>query len=152
MGRRGRHDRLVPLIAAERVLRGLLLLGVGVYLLAHSGANLRSLAAHWARQIELDPQRPWIRHALAHLGRLGRHDIELFGAGAIGYGVLELVEGTGLFLRKRWAEWLTVFATALLIPVELYELIHKPSWLKATGLAVNVLIVVYLLRVVRRPD
>jgi uncharacterized membrane protein (DUF2068 family) len=56
----------------------------------------------------------------------------------------------GLFRRKRWAEWLTVIATSLLIPFELYELVHRPSVLKAGGLAVNIVIVVYLFRIVRR--
>jgi uncharacterized membrane protein (DUF2068 family) len=43
-----------------------------------------------------------------------------------------------------------VIATSLLIPLELYELTRKPSLLKAGGLTVNVLIVWYLLRIVRR--
>jgi len=43
-----------------------------------------------------------------------------------------------------------VIATSLLVPFELYELVRKPSALKAAGLVVNVLIVLYLLRVVRR--
>ena len=60
------------------------------------------------------------------------------------------MEGGGLFLRKRWAEWLTVVATTLLIPLELYELVRKPSALKGAGLIVNILIVLYLVRVVRR--
>jgi uncharacterized membrane protein (DUF2068 family) len=60
------------------------------------------------------------------------------------------VEGGGLFLRKRWAEWLTVVATTLLIPLELYELVRRPSALKGAGLIVNILIVLYLVRVVRR--
>jgi uncharacterized membrane protein (DUF2068 family) len=64
--------------------------------------------------------------------------------------VLELVEGVGLLYRKRWAEWLTVVATSLLIPVELYELVRHVSVLKAGGVAVNIVIVVYLYRVVSR--
>jgi len=80
---------------------------------------------------------------------LSKHEVTLFGIGALLYGLLELVEGVGLFMRKRWAEWLTVIATSLLIPVEIYELANPPSWLKAAGLAVNVLIVLYLLKVVR---
>lgn len=64
--------------------------------------------------------------------------------------MLELVEGGGLFYRKRWAEWLTVIATSLLIPLEVYELVRHPSLLKAGGVAVNVAIVIYLYRVVRR--
>ena len=45
---------------------------------------------------------------------------------------------------------LTVIATSVLIPFELYEIVHSPSWLKAAGLAVNVVIVVYLARLARR--
>jgi uncharacterized membrane protein (DUF2068 family) len=139
----------VWLIALERTLRGLVLLAAGIYLIAKAGSNFGDIANHLARRIELDPQRPWIRHLIDKLGRLRRHEVMLFGAGAIGYGVLELVEGGGLFYRKRWAEWLTVIATSLLVPLEAYELVRRPSWLKAAGIAVNVAIVVYLYRVVR---
>jgi Predicted membrane protein (DUF2127) len=95
-------------------------------------------------------RRPFIRHLIARLGSLHRHELQVFGVGALAYGVLELVEGVGLWLRQRWAEWLTVVATSLLVPLELYELIRHPSALKAVGLAVNILIVVYLVHVVRQ--
>jgi uncharacterized membrane protein (DUF2068 family) len=139
----------LPLIAFERTLRGLLLIGAGIYLLGRSGSSLGSTVNHLARLIELDPKRPFIRHLIARLGSLSRHEVTLFGVGAVLYGGLELVEGVGLFLRKRWAEWLTVIATSLLIPFEIYELANGPSWLKGAGLAVNILIVLYLIRVVR---
>ncbi len=60
------------------------------------------------------------------------------------YGLLELVEGTGLWLDKLWAEYLTVVATSLLVPLEIYELVRKPTLLKAAGISVNVAIVAYL--------
>jgi uncharacterized membrane protein (DUF2068 family) len=142
--------RLIWLIALERSLRGLLLVAAGIYLLAKAGSNFGDIADHLARRLELDPQRPFIRHLVARLGRLGRHEVTLFAAAAIGYGLLELVEGAGLFYRKRWAEWLTVVATSLLVPLELYELVRHPSWLKAAGIAVNIVIVAYLYHVVRR--
>jgi len=142
--------RLLWLIAAERTLRGLLLLVGGIYLLAKSGANFGNIATHLAERLELDPRRPFIRHVVAKLGRLKRHEVDVFGALAIGYAALELTEGVGLFRRKRWAEWLTVVATALLVPAEIYEFVRHASWLKGAGIAVNVLIVVYLARVVRR--
>jgi uncharacterized membrane protein (DUF2068 family) len=69
---------------------------------------------------------------------------------AIGYGVLELVEGTGLWLDQLWAEYLTVIATSLLLPFELYELVHRPSIWKAAGIVVNLGIVAYLAYLLRR--
>jgi uncharacterized membrane protein (DUF2068 family) len=144
------RGRLIWLIALERTLRGLLLLGAGIYLLAKSGANFGDIVNHIAARLELDPQRPWIRHLVAKLGRLRKHEVQLFGVLAIGYAALEITEGVGLFYRKRWAEWLTVVATSLLVPIEVYELVRHPSWLKAGGIVVNIAIVAYLVRVVRR--
>ena len=142
--------RLIWLIALERTLRGLLLLAAGIYLLAKAGANFGDIATHIARRLELDPQHGWIRNVITKLGELKKHQVKVFGMLAIGYAALEITEGVGLFYRKRWAEWLTVVATSLLVPLEVYEFGRHPSWLKAGGIAVNVLIVMYLLRVVRR--
>jgi uncharacterized membrane protein (DUF2068 family) len=121
-----------------------------VYLLSHSHSDYGSIANRLARAIELDPHRHFIRHWIDKLGNLKAHQIKLFGLAALGYGVLELIEGVGLWYRQLWAEWLTVVATSLLIPFELYELARHPSALKAAGLLVNVLIVLYLLRAVLR--
>ncbi len=134
----------------ERALRGLVLLAAGIYLLSHTGSDFGSLANRIARAIEIDPRRTLVRHIVQRLGSLSRHQITLFGSAAVAYGLLELVEGVGLWLRKRWAEWLTVVATSLLVPLELHELVRHPSLFKAAGLAVNILIVAYLVRVVRR--
>ena len=92
--------RLVWLIAAERTLRGFLLVGAGIYLLARSGSDFGSIANHLARRLELDPQRPFIRHIVAKLGHLKQHEVKLFGALALGYAALEITEGVGLFYRS----------------------------------------------------
>ena len=143
-----RGARLLPWIAAERAIRGALLIAAGIYLLGHTGSDLGKLADRLARGVELDTRRRFVRHLVDRLGHLSNHQVTLFGIAAIAFGALELVEGYGLWRRYRWAEWLTVIATSLLIPFELYELVRKPSALKAAGLAVNVLIVIYLLRIV----
>ena len=147
---RARSDRLLPWIAAERAIRGLLLVGVGIALLVERNANLSSLATRLARRIELDPNHGIVHHVIIRIGALDRNQVALIGAGALAYGLLEVTEGVGLWFRQRWAEWLTVIATSLLVPLEVWELVHRPSMLKAAGLVVNILIVLYLLRVVRR--
>lgn len=59
-------------------------------------------------------------------------------------GALNYTEAVGLHLKRRWAEWLTVAATGLLIPVEFYEVVVKVSPLKAAILILNCAIVYYL--------
>jgi uncharacterized membrane protein (DUF2068 family) len=61
------------------------------------------------------------------------------------YAVLEGIEAVGLWLLKRWAEYLTFLATTLLLPLEVYELSHKFSVLKIITLIINIAVVIYLL-------
>lgn len=69
----------------------------------------------------------------------------LVGLVVAGYAVLEGVEAIGLWLAKRWAEYLTFVATTVLLIPELYELSHKVSALKIVTLVINLAVVVYLL-------
>jgi uncharacterized membrane protein (DUF2068 family) len=145
-----RSRRLLRLIALERIVRGVILLAAGIYLLSHVGSDLGKTADRIMRAVELDPRRPFLHRIVDYLHHLHASEVRIVGLGAVGYGVLELVEGTGLWLDQLWAEYLTVIATSLLIPVEIYELVRNPTVWKAGGLALNVLIVVYLVHVLRR--
>jgi hypothetical protein len=55
------------------------------------------------------------------------------------------VEAVGLWLGRRWAEYLTFVATVVFVPYEVYELIKSVSVLKVLALVINVAIVVYVL-------
>jgi uncharacterized membrane protein (DUF2068 family) len=145
-----RSRRVLRLIALERAVRGVLLLIGGIYLLFHLHSDFGRLATRAIRTIEVDPKRPFFHRIVAYLHHLHASELRTAALIASGYGLLELVEGTGLWLDQLWAEYLTVIATSLLIPFELYELVNRPSMLKAAGLLVNVAIVVYLAYLLRR--
>jgi len=83
------------------------------------------------------------------LSQLEPHNIMLIVAVAGAYATLYTVEGVGLWLRKRWAEYLTTIATASLIPFELWELTQGATPIKIGALLVNVAIVAYLVYVLR---
>jgi len=102
------------------------------------------------RAVDLDPRRPLFHRLIAYLHHLHASEVRIAALFALSYGGLELVEGTGLWLDQLWAEYLTVIATSLLIPLELYELVRHPTALKAGGLVVNLAIVAYLVRLLRR--
>ncbi len=76
-------------------------------------------------------------YSSAHLFRLG-----LLVAG---YAVLEGVEMVGLWLNRRWAEYLTSVAVAVFIPFEIYELSKGVSALKAIAFVINLAVLAYLL-------
>jgi uncharacterized membrane protein (DUF2068 family) len=145
-----RSRRVLKLIALERGVRGLLLLAAGIYLLFHLNSDFGRLSERVLRAIELDPRRPFLHRIVIYLHHLHASEIRAAALFALGYGALELVEGTGLWLDQRWAEYLTVIATSVLVPFELYELVRHPSAWKAGGLVVNIAIVGYLAYLLRR--
>lgn len=69
----------------------------------------------------------------------------LIGLVVAAYAVLEGVEAVGLWLAKRWAEYLTFVATTVLLVPEVYELTQTISALKIVALLINLAVVVYLL-------
>ena len=139
-----RSRRIIRLIALERLVRGVLLTAAGIYLLTHLTSDFGRLADRVIRAIELDPRRPFLHRIVAYLHGLHASEIRIVGLAAIGYGAVELVEGTGLWLDQLWAEYLTVISTSLLLPYELYELVRRPTVWKAGGIVVNIAIVAYL--------
>ena len=70
--------------------------------------------------------------------------------GTFFYAALFFTEGTGLALRKRWAEYLTIISTSSLLPLEVYELFHRPTTSKLVLLLVNLAVVAYLIFELRR--
>lgn len=64
---------------------------------------------------------------------------------SLGYAALEAVESVFLWRGKRWAEYLTVVATAAFLPLEIFELAEKVSALKLGALSLNLAILVYLI-------
>jgi uncharacterized membrane protein (DUF2068 family) len=67
------------------------------------------------------------------------------GVGVTAFAALEAVEMVGLWFAKRWAEYLTFVATAVLLPLEVYDLSSGVSVLKIITFVVNLAIALYLL-------
>lgn len=81
--------------------------------------------------------------AVNTLGHLLPH-VTVLAVGALAYAALETTEGVGLAMRRRWAEYLTVIATGVLIPFEVREVVARPTVFRIGALVVNVAMVVYL--------
>jgi uncharacterized membrane protein (DUF2068 family) len=141
---RGR-DKWLRLIALFKLFKGLLLLivGVGVLSLIHKDAAAH--VARFASALRVDPDNHYIHRLLGKLGVMRDRQLEELSAGTFFYAGLLLTEGTGLWLRKHWAEYFTILVTGSLIPLELYELWKHFSAVKIIVLIINVAVVVYLI-------
>lgn len=106
---------------------------------------------HWLEHLSLTDSNGLRWRLVEVLQSLGPSKFVAIGLVALAYAAIFATEGTGLWLRKHWAEWFTVIATGSLIPLELYETIHKFGWLKLGALIANIAIVIYLVRLALQP-
>jgi uncharacterized membrane protein (DUF2068 family) len=138
-------DRLLRLIAVFKFLKaGLLIaLSVGAFKLLHK--DIAGVVEHWIEALRLDPGNHFLDAALEKVSNLSPEQIKKIGLGSFLYAGLFFAEGVGLWLRKRWGEWLTVIITSSLVPVEIYEIHRHLSLVKLGVLALNLAIVVYLI-------
>lgn len=143
------HDRLLRAIAVFKFFKcaTLIALGVGAFRLLHK--DVGRVVEHWVEALRLDPGSRWVDLALAKASRLRPGQIKKLGLGSFLYAALFFAEGTGLWLEKRWGEWLTVIITGSLVPLEIYEIYRHPSAVKAAVLVINIAIVGYLIYRIR---
>lgn len=144
------HTKVLRLIAFFKMLKAATLIatGIGAFKLIH--ADVGRILEHWVGMINLDPGGRLVNQAVERITDLSPQKIRELGIVSFIYAGLFLTEGIGLWLLKRWAEWFTVIITGSLVPIEIYELIHRPTAIKALVLIINVAVVVYLIHHIRR--
>jgi uncharacterized membrane protein (DUF2068 family) len=137
------------MIAVFKFLKSaaLIALGVGAFRLLHR--DVGGLAEHWVQALRFDPGSRFVVQFLAKVSNLRPDQIKKLGLASFLYAGLFLTEGTGLWMQKRWGEWLTVIITSSLVPVEIYEICRHPSAVKVVVLALNLGIVAYLIYKIR---
>ena len=142
--------RALQAVALMEAVKGFIVLGAGFGLLTLLHRDVAHVAISLVTRLHIDPERHYagvFLDAAEHVT-----DMHLWiGAGlALLYSAIRLAEGYGLWFGRRWAEWLGVVSGGIYVPVEVYELLHKPSWVKAATLTLNVAVVLYLVWTLRR--
>jgi len=153
--RRGKelHEAIVlRLVAVDRAFHALILIPAGLL-----------LGWLWLRLDILSPEARSLTEGLAAVSRdlghvggllngaatkvatLNRSHVRNLAVAVLAFGVVEAAEAVGLWMERRWAEYLTVVATASLLPVEVIELSHHFTVLKSFGFVLNIAVVGYLL-------
>jgi uncharacterized membrane protein (DUF2068 family) len=152
-----RRVRYLKIIALFKILKGALLFGLGFSLLF-----LNSRPA-WLDQIsDWADDQLLLHHSKAIAFLLNKLQEVLSGGAlratatlALFYCGVLFTEGIGVYMQKRWAEFLMIFATAGLIPLEVkhtwHQLMrHQPIVAPLLLLMANCFIVWFLYMVLRR--
>jgi uncharacterized membrane protein (DUF2068 family) len=152
-GKALRQEIILRLLAVERIVRGVLLLAAayGIHRFASAQTALRQafvtdlpIARPLAEQLGFDIDRSTLIRDYDKAVNASHTTLTWIAVGVAVYAVIELVEGVGLWLTRRWAEYLTVVATAVFLPIEIRDLLVSATVTHVLTFAINVLAVVYL--------
>lgn len=136
-------------IALYKLVKVLLLLAVAYGEIRLSDASLAAKLVTWASARPLGLEHKVVTWLLEWFSGLSASRVHALRMVTFAYAAVFAVEGIGLWMHKRWAEWLTTIITASLIPLELWELFHAPNLGKAAVVLANVAIVIVLIWHVR---
>lgn len=140
----------IKFIIVERFVKGsALVLGGIAFLVLGETHTLHQIATHIQDELLLSPDKGWVKrlvgNTLVKIGLLSPGTQAIIAIAAFLYGALEIFEGIGLVLRRRWAEYLVLVATAAFLPLEIDEILKHPTFFKAGALLLNVVICAYLI-------
>ena len=141
---------ILRIIALYKLVKVLLLLALAYGEVRLHDASLAAKLLTWASARPLGLERQVVTQLLTWFSGISASGIHTLRLVTLCYAAVFAIEGIGLWMRKRWAEWMTTIITASLIPFELWELFHRPNVGKVLVPLANVAIVVILVLHVRR--
>jgi len=148
------RDRYVlRLIALDRVVHFLVLasIAVAIFLFADHRSQLQSDYTRILADLQgglggpINNTDAGIFSEINRLFALATTKLYLIGAAVCAYTAILATEAVGLWSARRWAEYLTLIETGILVPFEIYELTTTISALKVLTLIINLAVVAYLL-------
>ena len=137
------HKALRP-IALFEALKGAIVLIAGFGLLSFLDRDNEVFAEKIIRQLHLNPAHHYPQIFITAMGKLSDSHLWFLAGFAGIYALIRFFEAYGLWFERRWAEWLAAVSGAIYIPIEVYELIQRVTWLRIGALALNLAVVGYM--------
>ncbi|MGP8269999.1 MAG: DUF2127 domain-containing protein [Terracidiphilus sp.] len=146
--KRRHHNRWLILIAIFKLAQAVLFIAVGVGALRLLHKNVGDLLEQLANHMRFNPESRLVNFILEKSSLVDDRLLRRIGAVGFIYAALDLLEGTGLYLEKAWGEYLTLVITASFLPLEVFEVMRRLTWIRVSLLTVNSLVLFYLLKLV----
>ena len=152
-GKEIRSKLILRLFAIERFIRAVVAAAVAYVLwhyrdsqtsLEHAFDRKLPLIADLFRQLGFNINNSKFVGLLHHALTLSTRTLILVAAGLAFYAAIEVVEGVGLWLARRWGEYFAFVATSLGLPIEIYDLSRKITVTASVLFALNLALVLYL--------
>lgn len=139
--------RGVRVVAVFEALKGALVLSAGLGLLSLLHHDLQAVAERLVRHSHLNPAHHYPRIFIEAASHTNDSRLQFLAALAFLYAAVRFVEAYGLWRMRVWAEWFAIIAGAVYLPVEVYEIFRRATWMRGMIVLTNLLIVAYLVNV-----
>lgn len=146
----GHHDRGLMAIGVVKLVEAVFFLLVGIGVIHFIHRDLGNTALRLAERLKLDLGGRLMTWVLGHLDDVTARRLKQIGIFTFFYAGLRVVEGVGLVMEKVWAEYLTVGATTIFLPWEIYEIAKHADWIRVCLLLGNLTVLAYLVWNLRR--
>jgi len=142
--------RVVKSVALFEATKGVIVLLAGFGLLSLLHHDLRALALELVGRLHLNPERHYASVFIEAASRTT--DARLWFIASIGfvYAAFRFVEAYGLWFCRTWAEWLALISGGMYLPLEVYELFRRITWMRVSALVANLIVVVAIALVLWR--
>lgn len=139
------HDQWIIAIGVFKLLQAaaFILLGIGAIRLLHK--DLMVVAEHLILAMRFNPEGRFVNLVLERVAMINPRDLRRISAVIFAIAALDALEGTGLVLEQAWAEFVTLILTASFLPLEIYEMLRRMTWIRVSLTVINVAVVVYLI-------
>ena len=138
-----RHTALRP-IAVFEAFKGAIVLIAGFGMLSFLGRDADAFAAQLVHRMHLNPANRYPQIFIQAMSDLTNTRLWLMAGFAALYSIVRFVEAYGLWHARRWAEWFAALSGAIYVPIEIYELLRRFTWIKVTALVLNLIVVAYM--------
>lgn len=146
----GERAGVLRAIAWYKFAKVTLLVAVGLGALKLLQPKMAIVLDSWAADLGASRERRAVVRLVSLIGGVHPHRLEAIAIGAFLFAALFLTEGVGLWLGKRWAQYLTLIATTLFVPLEVYSLARHVTPPRFATLVLNLAVVALLLLHLRR--
>ncbi|MFI5335479.1 MAG: DUF2127 domain-containing protein [Opitutales bacterium] len=138
------HLKGLRAVASFEAFKGAIVLIAGFGLLTFIGRDAQRLAEEFVHRTHLNPAHRYPQIFLRAMAHVTDAHLWLLAGLAALYALIRFIEAYGLWRARRWAEWFAALSGSVYVPIEIYEVILRASWVRVTVLTVNVAIVGYM--------
>jgi uncharacterized membrane protein (DUF2068 family) len=143
-----RQRRVLRVVALFELLKGIFVLFMGILAITLVHKDVWLIAETLLAAFHINTDRRSAQMFLNFAGNIT--DARLWAAAqiAFAYAALRFAEGYGLWHERTWAEWVALVSGALLMPMEIRELLRGLTWIRGAMFLGNLAVVLYMLNVI----